>query len=137
MLKLGLSQNALQVQSHFWHSALGCSGRGERKVGLRSRYGRDAQTGASKMDLQKQVTIAPWFRDGSSSGARIDWPMQLSLFEGVRRWMDDETVPFDIEDDGNRLTKEQIQEIAHSEAYKAELLAFDLSLIHISEPTRP
>src|ERR1035437_870072 len=36
MLKLGLSQNALQVQSHFSHSALGYSGRGERKVGLRS-----------------------------------------------------------------------------------------------------
>ena len=77
------------------------------------------------MDLQKQVTISPRARDGSSSGARIDWPMQLSLFEGVRRWMDDERVPFDIEDDGNRLTKEQIQEIAHSEAYKAALLAFD------------
>src|ERR1019366_5080375 len=26
MLKLGLSHNALQVQSHFRHSALGCSG---------------------------------------------------------------------------------------------------------------
>jgi len=49
----------------------------------------------------------------------------LSLFEAVRRWTDDEGVPFDILDEGNQLTEEQIQEIAHSEAYKAELLAFD------------
>jgi hypothetical protein len=83
------------------------------------------QTGAGKMDLQKQVTISPLAKRGSSSGAQIDRPMQLSLFEAVRRWTDDEGAPFDIEYDDNRLTKEQIQEIAHSEAYKAELLAFD------------
>jgi hypothetical protein len=32
---------------------------------------------------------------------------------------------FDIELDGRSLTPEQIQEIAHSEDYKARLLAFD------------
>jgi hypothetical protein len=40
-------------------------------------------------------------------------------------WANDEGIPFDIVDAGNRLTKAQIQEIAHSEAYKAKLLAFD------------
>jgi hypothetical protein len=40
-------------------------------------------------------------------------------------WTNDEGIPFDIVDANNRLTKAQIQEIAHSEAYKAKLLAFD------------
>ena len=77
------------------------------------------------MDLQKQVTISPTEKRSSSPGNHIDRAKQLSLFEAVRRWTDDEGVPFDILDEGNRLTEEQIQEIAHSEAYKAELLAFD------------
>ena len=77
------------------------------------------------MDLQKQVTIYPTTKRCSSSSKQIDSPKQLSLFEAVRRWTDDEGVPFDILDEGTRLTEEQIQEIAHSEAYKAELLAFD------------
>jgi hypothetical protein len=78
-----------------------------------------------QMDLQKQVTISPTTKRSSSSFKQIDRPKQLSLFEAVRIWTDDEGVPFDILDEGNRLTEEQIQEIAHSEAYKAELLAFD------------
>jgi len=77
------------------------------------------------MDLQKQVTISPTTKRSSSSGKQIDRPKKLSLFEAVRRWTDDEGVPFDILDEGNQLTEEQIQEIAHSEAYKAKLLAFD------------
>jgi len=40
-------------------------------------------------------------------------------------WTNDEGIPFDIVDAGNRLTQAQIQDIAHSEAYKAKLLAFD------------
>ncbi len=77
------------------------------------------------MDLQKQVTISPTTKRSSSSGKKIDRLKQLSLFEAVRRWTDDEGNPFDILDEGNRLTEAEIQEIAHSEAYKAELLAFD------------
>ena len=77
------------------------------------------------MDLQKQVTISPTEKRSSSPDNHIDRPKQLSLFEAVRRWTDDEGVPFDILAEGSRLTEEQIQEIAHSEAYKAELLAFD------------
>ena len=77
------------------------------------------------MDLQKPVTISPAGKGSSSPGNHIDRPKQLSLFEAVRMWTNDEGIPFDIVDAGNRLTEEQIQEIAHSEAYKAELLAFD------------
>jgi hypothetical protein len=61
----------------------------------------------------------------SSPGNHIDRPKQLSLFEAVRMWTNDEGIPFDIVDAGNRLTQAQIQDIAHSEAYKAKLLAFD------------
>jgi hypothetical protein len=76
------------------------------------------------MNLQKQVTILPVAAEGSNP-RRIDEPKQLSLFEAVRNWLDDEGVPFDIVDEGNRLTAEKIQEIAHSEEYKEQLLAFD------------
>ena len=80
---------------------------------------------SKQMDLQKQVTISPTAKRSSSPGNHIDIPKQLSLFEAVRMWTNDEGIPFDIVDAGNRLTKAQIQEIAHSEAYKAMLLAFD------------
>jgi hypothetical protein len=76
------------------------------------------------MNLQKQVTIFP-VATRSSTTNQIDGPKKLSLFEAVRIWLDDEGVPFDIVDDGNRLTEEEIKEISHSEAYKGELLAFD------------
>jgi hypothetical protein len=78
-----------------------------------------------QMDLQKQVTISPTGKRSSSPCNHIDISRQLSLFEAVRMWTNDEEIPFDIVDAGNRLTKAQIQEIAHSEAYKAKLLAFD------------
>jgi len=77
------------------------------------------------MDLQKQVTISPTGNGNSSSGNHIDRPKQLPLFEAVRMLTDDERTPFEIVDAGNRLTKAQIQEIVHSEAYKGKLLAFD------------
>jgi hypothetical protein len=80
---------------------------------------------SKQMDLQKQVTISPTEKWSSSPGNHIDRPKQLSLFEAVRMWTNDEGIPFDIVDANNRLTKAQIQEIAHSEAYKAKLLAFD------------
>jgi hypothetical protein len=80
---------------------------------------------SKQMDLQKEVTISPTGKRSSSPGNHIDRLKQLSLFEAVRMWTNDEGIPFDIVDAGNRLTKAQIQEIAHSEAYKAKLLAFD------------
>jgi hypothetical protein len=49
----------------------------------------------------------------------------MSLFEAVRRWIDDEVVSFDIEDGDHHLTTETIQETAHSEGYKERLLAFE------------
>lgn len=77
------------------------------------------------MDLEKNVNILPSARSASAVD-RIQMSTQLSLFEAVRRWTNDEGVgTFDIEVDGNRLTHEQIQEIAHSEDYKSRLLAFD------------
>jgi len=85
----------------------------------------EAPDRSKQMDLQKQVTISPIGKRNSSPGNHIDRPKQLSLFEAVRMWTNDEGIPFDIVDAGNRLTKVQIQEIAHSEAYKAKLLAFD------------
>jgi hypothetical protein len=47
---------------------------------------------------------------------------QMSTLGSYR---DIERNPFEIDVDGNRLTVEQIQEIAHSEPYKELLLAFD------------
>jgi hypothetical protein len=49
----------------------------------------------------------------------------LTLFEAVRRWTNSERIPFDILDEGNRLTEEQIRAIARSDAYESALLGFD------------
>ncbi|HEY6763542.1 MAG TPA: hypothetical protein VI386_02115 [Candidatus Sulfotelmatobacter sp.] len=77
------------------------------------------------MDLEKQAKIRPSPKTTSSFNS-IDKPTQVSLFDAVRKWTDAEGVDaFDIELDGNCLTPEQIQEIAHSEAYKDRLLAFN------------
>lgn len=74
------------------------------------------------MDLDKQADIL-FGGDGSPE------PLKTSLFEAVRRWTNaEETRAFDIELDGTRLTREQIQELAHSAEYKERLLAFDLRL---------
>jgi hypothetical protein len=72
------------------------------------------------MDLEKQTRIIP---ASTNSG---DQPTNVSLFDAVRKWTDAEGVDaFTIESDGKRLTPEQIQAIAHSEAYKDRLLAFN------------
>ena len=72
------------------------------------------------MDLEKQTRIIP---AAANSG---DQPTDVSLFDAVRKWTDAEGVDaFYIESDGKRLTSEQIQAIAHSEAYKDRLLAFN------------
>ena len=77
------------------------------------------------MDLEKQAKICPSAKTTSSSNS-IDKPAQVSLFDAVRKWTDAEGVDaFDIELDGNCLTPEQIQEIAHSEPYQDRLLAFN------------
>jgi hypothetical protein len=72
------------------------------------------------MDLEKQIRITP------VSANLADQPTDVSLFDAVRKWTDAEgTNAFYIELDGKRLTPEQIQAIAHSEAYKDRLLAFN------------
>jgi hypothetical protein len=70
--------------------------------------------------LEKQTRIIP------SSTNSVAQTTELSLFDAVREWTDAEGVDaFNIDLDGKRLTPEQIQEIAHSEAYKDRLLAFN------------
>ena len=77
------------------------------------------------MDLERQTKILP-FATTTSSSNLMDQPTQVSLFDAVRKWTDAEGVDaFYIELDGKRLTPEQIQAIAHSEAYKDRLLAFN------------
>jgi hypothetical protein len=77
------------------------------------------------MDLERQTKILPFAKTTSSSNL-MDQPTQVSLFDAVRKWTDAEGVDaFYIELDGKRLTPEQIQAIAHSEAYKDRLLAFN------------
>jgi hypothetical protein len=72
------------------------------------------------MDLEKQTRVIP------SSTNSADQATEVSLFDAVREWTDAEGVDaFFIELDGKRLTPEQIQTIAHSEAYKDRLLAFN------------
>lgn len=77
------------------------------------------------MDLDKQVSLLPTAQPASSADP-VQQPAQLSLFEAVRRWIDDEGMGgFEIEMDGAPLTLEQIQLVAHSEEYTTRLLAFD------------
>ena len=72
------------------------------------------------MDLEKQTRIIP------PSTHSVDQLADVSLFDAVRKWTDAEGADaFYIELDGKRLTPEQIQAIAHSEAYKDRLLAFN------------
>jgi hypothetical protein len=72
------------------------------------------------MDLEKQTRIFPQSTNTAGQSTEV------SLFDAVRKWTDTEGVDaFEIELDGKRLTSEQIQAIAHSEAYKDRLLAFN------------
>jgi hypothetical protein len=77
------------------------------------------------MDLETQTKIIPSAETVSSSKLK-NQPSVVSLFDAVRKWTDAEGADaFYIELDGNRLTPEQIKVIAHSEAYKDRLLAFN------------
>ena len=77
------------------------------------------------MDLEKQTRILPLAKTGQSTNS-VGQPTEVSLFDAVRKWTDTEGADaFYIELDGKRLTPEQIQAIAHSEAYKDRLLAFN------------
>ena len=72
------------------------------------------------MDLEKQAKIIP------PSTNSDEQPTEVTLFDAVRKWTDAEGEDAHyIELDGKRLTPEQIQAIAHSEAYKDRLLAFN------------
>jgi hypothetical protein len=77
------------------------------------------------MNLKQRATISPPSKKERFPGTEINRSEELSLFEAVRRWMDDEGNPFDIKVDGSQLTAEKIHEIALSEPYKELLLAFD------------
>ena len=75
------------------------------------------------MDLEKQTRIIP------PSTNSDEQPTEVTLFDAVRKWTDAEGEDaYYIELDGKRLTSEQIQAIAHSEAYKDRLLAFNQRL---------
>jgi hypothetical protein len=77
------------------------------------------------MDLEKQTRILPLAKTGQSTNS-VGQPTEVSLFDAVRKWTDAEGADaFYIELDGKLLTPEQIQAIAHSEAYKDRLLAFN------------
>jgi hypothetical protein len=72
------------------------------------------------MDIEQQIVILP--KSTNAAGQ----PTEVSLFDAVRKWTDAEGIDaFEIELNGTRLTSEQIQAIAHSEAYKDRLLAFN------------
>jgi hypothetical protein len=71
------------------------------------------------MDLDKQTRIIP-----QSNSA--DQPREVTLFDAVRKWTDEEgEAAYQIELDGKRLSAEEIQAIAHSEAYIDRLSAFN------------
>jgi hypothetical protein len=77
------------------------------------------------MDLKKQTRIFSFAKTDQSTNT-AGQPIEVSLFDAVRKWTDAEGVDaFYIELDGKRLTPEEIQAIAHSEAYKDRLLAFN------------
>lgn len=90
------------------------------------------------MNRRQAPRILPSVRSGPAIALRrteqpllalrwgIDELRQLPLFEAVRRWIDNEAVRFDIVDEGETLTAEKIREIVHSEAYKEQLLVFDV-----------
>jgi hypothetical protein len=70
---------------------------------------------SKQMDLQEQVTISPTGKRTSSPDNHIDRSKKLSLFEAVRMWTNDEGIPFDIVDAGNRLTKALNRSVAFAE----------------------
>jgi hypothetical protein len=71
------------------------------------------------MDLDKQTKIIP-----QSNPA--DQTTEVALFDAVRKWTDaEEEDAYQIELDGKRLSVEEIQAIAHSEAYIDRLSAFN------------
>jgi hypothetical protein len=77
------------------------------------------------MDLEKQTRIFSFAKTDQCTDS-VSQPTEVSLFDAVRKWTDAEGADvFYIELDGKRLTPEQIQAIAHSEAYKDRLLAFN------------
>jgi hypothetical protein len=77
------------------------------------------------VDLEKKAKIVSSAKTALSSNLAGE-PTTVTLFDAVRKWTDAEGVNvFYIEIDGIRLTSEQIQVMAHSEAYKDRLLAFN------------
>jgi hypothetical protein len=74
------------------------------------------------MDLDKVVKIVPKTSGYSASESQ----MQLTMFDAVRRWTDEEGAgAFAIELDGKQMSAGQIEDVAHSQEYVDRLLAFD------------
>ena len=68
------------------------------------------------MDLEKQTRIFSFAKTGQSTNS-VGQPTEVSIFDAVRKWTDAEGA--------GGFYIEQIQAIAHSEAYKDRLLAFN------------
>jgi hypothetical protein len=75
------------------------------------------------MDLDSSVRVIP----GESSSRSTDQkPTQVSLFEAIRRWTNEEgSDAFEIEVGGKNLGRGQIEEIAHSDDYTNRLLSYN------------
>jgi hypothetical protein len=75
------------------------------------------------MDMNLRVRIVP---KGFLPQSSEQKPTQISLFDAVRKWADEEDGDvFEIEMDGQSLSFEQIQEIAHSEEFKDLLMSYN------------
>jgi hypothetical protein len=73
------------------------------------------------MDLDRKVSLVP-----ASAGKSLDGQASMTLFDAVRKWTDDEGAGnYAIVSDGTQMTREQIQEVAHSQAFVDRLQAFD------------
>jgi hypothetical protein len=76
------------------------------------------------MDLEKLVTLKS--RDSKSADKAKSVSERLSLFEAVRRWIQDEGLSsLVIDDGGTLLTDSEILQITNSQNYRDMVLAFD------------
>ncbi len=72
------------------------------------------------MDLQKQITLTAKPLGGGPSSTT-----QVSLFEAVRRWTEDDGVSLEIHDGDRVLTRDEILQIAHTDAFERLLFAYN------------
>lgn len=73
------------------------------------------------MDLDAKVELVP-----TSSERTLDGPTTVTLFEAVRKWTNDEGGgDYTIQKEGQQMTPNQIQAVAHSQPYIDRHLAFE------------